>query len=111
MGTSLGIANPVRREGTFFDCHLLNGVARFWAKLVARDDSTGFNQEAAHEEFGIPGFIRAAWLYKVPLSSRLPSLPLGLYALPYPASHQTSYSGMISFFKWFVFRRNSSDDV
>jgi hypothetical protein len=28
---------------------------------LVRDDSAGFYQEAAHEEFGMPGFIRAAY--------------------------------------------------
>ncbi len=61
-----GATRPANENHTS-KLHFLRGAV---SRRDRRDDSAGFNQEAAHTEFGMPGFIRAAWLYKVPLSSR-----------------------------------------
>ena len=61
-----GATRPANENHTS-KLHFLRGAV---SRSDRRDDSAGFNQEAAHTEFGMPGFIRAAWLYKVPLSSR-----------------------------------------
>ncbi len=67
--------------------------SNFCAGLV-RDDSAGFNQEAAHTVFGMPGFIRAAWLYKVLLSS-LHSIPTVYFPIGMPSA-PSGWSGGIS---------------
>ncbi len=69
---SLGIAIPTGQprpanENHTSKLHFLHGAV---SRRDRRDDSAGFNQEAAHIVFGMPGVIRAAWLYNVPLSSR-----------------------------------------